>query len=273
VVVHGTAESYSQVRKACKNISLAHVIHAPNLDNSRKRGYPINVGIEHCLNALPDIQYLFLLDDDDIVYPFYTRVMAEAFECSGADLVYANTNRREAGKPLAPSFPLKPYYHLLEQNFIPSNAYAVRTEALRKSGVRVDEGFEYLEDWLFLLRLLERGVRFSRLDMTLSEFRTESDAEYAYRNDLELWKACAAKIREYINATAFPIPGSDLARLAESQAAVADARGRFADSSTTVALHRRVWELEHSFSWKLTAPVRALAGNLLRLRSRWKARR
>jgi glycosyltransferase involved in cell wall biosynthesis len=254
-------------------MSFAHVIHAPNSDSGRKRGYPINVGIEYCLNELPDIQYLFLLDDDDIAYPFFTRMMAGAFACSGADLVYANTNRRETGKPPAGSFPLKPYYHLLEQNFLPSNAYAVRTDALRGTGVRVDEDFEYLEDWMFLLRLLEHKVRFYRFDMTLSEFRTESDADYAYRNDLELWKRYDARIRQYINATAFPIPGADLACLAESQAAAVEGSGRFTDSSTTAALHRRVWELEHSLSWKLTGPVRALVGSLLRLQSKRKARK
>ena len=272
VVVHGTDESYSKVQQTCENISLAQVIHAPNSDSNRKRGYPINVGIEHCLSQLPDIQYLFLLDDDDIVYPFFTKVMADAFACSEADLVYANTNRRESGKPLAPSFPLKPYYHLLEQNFIPSNGYAVRTAALRRTGVRVDESFEYLEDWYFLLRLLEHGVRFYQLDMTLSEFRTESDADYAFRNDLGLWRSYSARIRQYINRTAFPIPGADLALLAKSEAAAVETSGRFSDSSTTAALHRRVWELEHSLSWRITAPLRSVLGGLLRLRSRQKAR-
>ncbi len=259
--------------RACEGIDLARVIHAPNSDKSRKRGYPINVGIDYCLDELPGIRYLFLLDDDDIVYPFFTRAMGDAFACSDADLVYANTNRREGEKPLAPSFPLKPYYHLLEQNFIPSNAYSIRTAALQRTNVRVAEDFEYLEDWFFLLKLLENGVRFERLDVTLSEFRTESDAEYAFRNDLELWKSYAARIREYINQTRFPIPGSDLARLAESQAAAVSMNGRFADSSTTAALHRRVWELEHSLSWKITAPVRAVADRLLRWDSGRKARK
>jgi hypothetical protein len=215
---------------------------------------------------------LFLLDDDDVVYPFFTSVMAAALRTSEADLVYANTNRREAGKPLAPSYPLKHYRHLFDQNFIPSNGYAVRVEALRRSGVRVDEGLEYLEDWLFLLNLLENGLRFHRLDMTLSEFRTESDAEFAYRHDLEVWKVNALRIRKYINTTSFPLPGGDLASLAEESAGADNDQGRFADSSMTAALHRRVYELEQSLSWRCTAPLRAIAGSLLRLRSRAKAR-
>ena len=273
IVVHGTNEAYAQVREACGNTSLTQVLHAPNSDPSRRRGYPINVGIEYCLNHLPDIQYLFLLDDDDIVYPFYTRAIADAFACSGASVVYEHTNRRETGKPLEPSFALKPYYHLLEQNFIHSNGYAVRTAALRNTGVRVDETLEYLEDWHFLLRLLEHGLRFYRLDLTLSEYRTEPDADYAFRNDMEMWRDHATLIRQYINRTAFPIHGADLALWSQNQGAPADPDGRFADSSVTVALHRRVWDLEHSLSWKVTAPLRASLGSLLRLRSWWKARR
>jgi hypothetical protein len=98
---------------------------------------------------------------------------------------------------------------------MPSNSYAIRVEALRRSGVRVDETMDSLEDWLFLLNLLEKGLRFHQLDMTLSEFRSESAADFAYRNDLDQWKANNRRIREYINSTSFPIPGSDLARLRE----------------------------------------------------------
>jgi hypothetical protein len=268
VVVHGTSESYSQVKATCQSVSFARVIHAANSDSGRKRGYPINVAIDYCLNELPHIEYLFLLDDDDIVYPFFTKMMAEAFACSAAGLIYANANRRVAGKPLGPSFPLKPCHHLLEQNFMPSNSYVIRTAELRRSGVRVDESFEYLEDWLLLLRLLEKGIRFQRLDMTLSEFRSESDADFAFKNDLELWTAYHSRIRKYINATTFPIPGADLAHLAESPVATAEA-----GSSTTAALYRRVWELEHSLSWKITAPLRSVLGALLRFRSGRRVRR
>jgi hypothetical protein len=264
VIVHGDAEAFSSVWKACEVASLVEVIHAPNTDPSRRRGYPINAGIDHCLGHLPGIPYIFLLDDDDAVYPFFTRMLYDAFQASGADLVYATANRLEAGKPLAPAYPPRPYYHLFDQNFMPSNSYAIRAESLRRSGVRVDESMDSLEDWLFLLNLLEHGLRFHRLDMALSEFRSESAADFAYRNNLDQWKANDRRIRQYINSTAFPIPGSDLARLREVRHHI--------PAGTDTALHRRIWDLEHSLSWKLTSPLRALAGGLLRLRSRSKAR-
>jgi hypothetical protein len=268
VIVHGTEEAYSRVQAVCHEASLVRVLHAPNSDPRRKRGYPINVGIDYCLNQASNVQYLFLLDDDDIVYPFFTSMMSAAFDASAADVVYATANRREEGKPLELAYPPKPFYHLFDQNFIPSNSYAIRVDALRRSGVRVDESLESLEDWLFLLHLIEHGFRFHRLDVTLSEFCSESAADYAYRNDLQLWKSNAQRVRHYINTTMFPVAGADLAGLTEG----GPSPTQDISSSTTTALRRRIWELEHSLSWKCTAPLRAVAGGLLRVRSRWKAR-
>jgi glycosyltransferase involved in cell wall biosynthesis len=272
VVVHGSEDAYAQVKAICGDASTL-VLHASTEDPLRRRGYPINVGVDYCLSQLPHIQYLFLLDDDDIVYPFFTRMMAAAFEASQADVVYSTANCRETGKPLAQAYPLKPYYHLFDRNFIPSNSYAIRAETLRRTPVQVDEDMDAFEDWLFLLRLLERGFRFEPLDATLSEFRTDSAADSRYRYDLDRWNASALRVREYINQTAFPTPGGYLAALAErDQQESPPNEDRFADSSTTAALHRRIWDLEHSLSWNLTAPLRTLAGGLLTLRSRLKAR-
>jgi Glycosyl transferase family 2 len=268
VIVHSGDEAYARVQELCGKTSLVHVLHAPNSDPRRKRGYPINVGIDYCLNHEANIRYVFLLDDDDIVYPFFTGMMAAAFDASQADVVYAMANRREERKPLVRAYPLRPFYHLLDQNFIPSNSYAIRADALRRSGVRVDEDLESLEDWLFLLRLMENKLRFYALDATLSEFCSESAADHAYRHDLQVWKSNALRVRRYINTTMFPVPGAELAGLTEAPPSPGDSGG----SSTTAALRRRIWELEHSFSWKCTAPVRAVAGGLLRLRSRLKAR-
>ncbi len=189
VIVHGSLETYARVREGCGQSGspdLVRVLHAPDMDPRRKRGYPINVGLDYCLGQLPDLQYLFLLDDDDIVYPFFTGTMALAFRASEADVVYATANCREAGKPLTAAYPYRPYTHLFDRNFIPSNGYAIRAEALRRCSVRVAEDLDYLEDWLFLLRLLESGLRFYGLDTTLSEFRAESAADFAHRHDLEV---------------------------------------------------------------------------------------
>jgi hypothetical protein len=271
VIVHGSEESFKSVCGVCKSVTV-RVLHASNADSRRRRGYPINVGIDYCLNELADVQYLFLLDDDDIVYPFFTRMMTAAFDATEADVIYSSANYCEAGK-LGRAYRLKPYYHLFDRNFIPSNSYAIRVEALRQSGVRMDEDLDSLEDWLFLLRLLEHGCRFSPLDITLSEFRSDSAVESAHRYDLESWRASAVRVRSYINQTRFQIPGGDLALLAEkdARAPVDPQEVRFANSSTAAALQRRIWELEHSLSWKFTAPLRSVAGTLLRLKGQWKA--
>ena len=271
VIVHGGGEAYAGVRQECGQSELIRLLHAPNTDGRRKRGYPLNAGIDYCLLEA-GIEYLFFLDDDDIVYPFFTRCMAAAFAASDADVVYAAANCREEGKPLTAAWPAKPWQHLFDRNFIPSNGYAIRAEALRRTGVRLDESLEYLEDWHFLLRMLEHNFRFQQLSDTLLEFRTESAAALANRYNLETWKGCALRIRQYINATSFPVPGAELARLASDSNAVDTPSDRFADSSTATALHRRIWDLEHSLSWRCTAPLRALGPVMLRLRNRWKAR-
>jgi hypothetical protein len=263
VAVHAQESIWSEVRALCPS---ANVLHAPNEDPARRRGYPVNVGIDHCLEQHPEIECVFLLDDDDIIYPFFTSMMTATFEATGADLVYASANCRESGKPLAPAYPIKPFYHLFDRNFIPSNSYAIRTSFLKRSAVRMDEDLDSLEDWLFLLRLIEHGCRFAPLDATLSEFRSDAPAESAHRYNLEQWNASAERIRAYINSTNFQISGAELSTLAERNQNPTQDETRFADSSTTAALHRRIWDLEHSLSWKSTAPLRKVASNLMRLK-------
>lgn len=262
VAVHGSEATRSEVRALCPS---ADVLHASNADPIRRRGYPVNIGIDHCLAEHPEIKHLFLLDDDDIVYPFFTSMMTAAFDATGADLVYASSNCRETGKPLAPAYPVRPFYHLFDRNFIPSNSYAIRTSILKSTAVRMDEDLDSLEDWLFLLRLLEHGCRFAPLDATLSEFRSDAPAESANRYNLASWNASAERIRAYINSTNFEISGAELASLAAHDHNTPPTENRFADSSTTAALHRRIWDLEHSLSWKSTAPLRRIASNLMRL--------
>ena len=255
MVAHAGEAQYAALRPLA-----AHVLHAA--DQNRKRGYPVNVALEYCLRQLPHVRYVFLLDDDDIVYPFFTRLMAEAFEQSQADVVYARANGRDAEGAPAAAFPLKPVYHLLDRNFMPSNSYAIRTAALRRAPVNMPEDMDSLEDWLFLLTLLERGYAFAPLEATLSEFRAQGDA-LSY--DLDQWKSNAQRIRQYINRTKFPLPGGELAMLAERETAI---RAPLFEASTNSALHRRIWELEHSLSWRWTAPIRAIVSKLQRLRTR-----
>jgi hypothetical protein len=260
VVVHGDDGALASVNRAVEgngNAQRVTVLHAD--DTRRKRGYPVNVGIDYCIARQPEIKFVFLLDDDDIVYPYFTSMLARTFPVCEADIVYAASNRKEPGDPPSRGTRALPIGFLFKQNFIPSNSYAVRLESLRKSGLRMDETLEYLEDWHFLLRMVESGFRFQALPMELSEFRIATARE-CERNSLPEWRESADRIRQYIHAGSFPLPGAELARL--------DLPLPPRDASDNYSLQLRVQELEHSLCWRWTAPVRQIAG-LFRLRAGW----
>jgi hypothetical protein len=272
VVVHGDDQAYSAVKRTCEDSS-AHVtvLHAPSV--ARRRGYPINLGLDYCAANLPDIDFLFFLDDDDIVYPFFTGTMAAAFGCAEADVVYASSNRRTLGQPTEPGYTAMPILHIFRENFIPINSYAMRHSALIRSGARMSEDWEYTEDWHFLLQLLEAGLRFHSLAPVLSEFRMVSDGNLLEKRNPALWKAISLEIRRFINTSLFPISGADLARWADSNPAAASLPGlqgietsaafHPADRARIGTLQDRVYALENSLSWRCTAPLRQALGFFL----------
>lgn len=282
VVVHGDSAKLRTVQEICAQHrgSAVTVLHAA--DTSRRRGYPINAGIDYCASHLPETDFLFLLDDDDIVYPFFTGTLADAFFTSEADVVYAASNMRTLGSPTEPAYTPKPIYHVFRENFIPTNSYAMRFSALLRSGVRMPEDLEYTEDWLFLLRLLEAGLRFHPYPAVLSEFRMGSDGNLANKKDPATWKAISLAIRRYINTTHFPIPGNELTRWAAGGILNAPAPAPHAaaaspsrmpqpdrispDAEQVAALRARIWALENSLSWRCTAPLRSALGLLLGVR-------
>jgi len=250
VVVHGDAGALALVNQAVAGNGNAHrvtVLHAD--DTLRKRGYPVNVGIDDCLANQTAIEFVFLLDDDDIVYPYFTSMLGRAFLASDADVVYAASNRKEPAEVPSPGRLALPLYCLFKQNFIPSNGYAVRLEALRKSGLRMDETMEYLEDWHFLLRMVQSGFHFHALAVELSEFRIAEDREWE-RNSLPEWQECADRIRQYIHESRFSLSGEELARLGLP--------GPAPNEPDANSLIRRIEELEQSLCWRWTAPVRQI---------------
>jgi hypothetical protein len=254
VIVHGDAAAYAAMQLVCADSDAAGrvvILRAP--ETQKRRGYPINVGIEYCLTQRPEVEFVFFLDDDDIVYPFFTTTMAAAFRASGADVVYAASNRREPGQPPVAGYFPEPIHHVLRGNFITSNSYAIRAAALRVSGLRMTEELEYAEDWHFLIRMLQAGFRFHPLPATLSEFRIVSDGNLAQKRDPATWNAISLDIRGYINANSFPLPGPDLVRmsapspvprlrelLAEKEEKLTDACTRLREKTSEAAHYRNL---------------------------------
>jgi hypothetical protein len=242
VIVHGGAAAHAEVERICGESGAAgRVVILPAAETQRRRGYPINVGIEYCFMQCPEVEFIFLLDDDDIVYPFFTSTMAAAFFASGADVVYAASNRREPGQPASEGYFPKPIHHLLRENFITSNSYAIRASTLRNSGLRMDEDLEYTEDWHFLIRMLQAGFLFHAFPATLSEFRIVSDGNLTQKRDPATWTAISLEIRRYINTSSFPLPGPDLVRM---QTLLTELERKFVDASTR--LSERTSEGQHT---------------------------
>ncbi|MFN7920334.1 MAG: glycosyltransferase family A protein [Bryobacteraceae bacterium] len=266
VVVHGGAEVLERVRGRCPGVTL---LHAP--DTSRRLGYPMNIGLRHCLQD-PAIQYVFLLDDDDVIYPFFTRVMADAFEATASDVIYARSNKREPGVSPVAAFAQRGPEYLAHENFIANNGFAVRASALRECGVMAGEHMQYLDDWHFLLHLLEAGLRFHPFADTLSEFRIVKDADLVHRRDMETWKANREAVRAYVNRTSFRMPGSALALQSVGLGSSPEEGSRVADQLRIAALRKRVEELESSLSWRWMAPARRILGAWLRLTRGGRAR-
>jgi hypothetical protein len=258
VIVHGNDAAYAEAERTCNESAAAGrvIILQAERTAEKRRGHPINVGIEYCLTQRPELEFLFFLDDDDIVYPYFTSTMATAFFTSQADVVYAASNRREPNQPAAAGYSPRPIYELLRANFITSNSYAIRISALRDSGLRMAEHLDYLEDWHFLIRMLHSGFRFHPLPATLSEFRLVSDGNLEQKREPAQWEAASREIRRYVNATSFPVPGADLVRmssplqdrLTEAQEKLKDAATRLREKSAQAAHHKNLLdEMEQKF--------------------------
>jgi hypothetical protein len=173
------------------------VLHAP--DPSPRRGYPINVALRHLYRSADAPGFLFFLDDDDVVYPMFSRKMHEALVVSGADVVYAASNKRIPWEPARPAFTPLPPPCLLLGNFIPINSYAVRFSALKSAHLLFSEDLEYVEDWDFLVRALGRGLDFFPLEDTLSEFRVIGDGNSPTKTRPGLWATCEKRVRREVD--------------------------------------------------------------------------
>jgi hypothetical protein len=197
VVVHGDMVAHELVKESLVSFgNCVEVIHAP--DVSRCRGYPLNVALRRLLDRDNTYDFLFFLDDDDIVYPFFSRMMFEALNVSRADVAYAASNRRIPWTSVEKGYGLLPPSCLIAGNFIPINAYCIRFSSLMRTRCLFSEKLQYLEDWDFLVQLFGEGLRFFPLLDTLSEFRITGDGNTVIKKDPSEWTRCESQIRERI---------------------------------------------------------------------------
>jgi glycosyltransferase involved in cell wall biosynthesis len=182
LIVHADMATYESIAQWARRFDgRVEVLHADL--PARRRGYPLNVGLDFIEAAGDRFSFFCILDDDDIFYPMFAERLLAVLNTSGADVAYCTTNSRIPGQHAKAAHPPFPTAALVSGNFIPINAYIVRTSLLIRSGVRLREDIHYLEDWDFLLSLLQANGRFALLNETLSEFRIIGDGNVAQKLD------------------------------------------------------------------------------------------
>jgi LmbE family N-acetylglucosaminyl deacetylase len=207
VVVHAGSEMLEPVVAVCRSIAgLSYVIiHAAGIE--KKRGYPLNLGLQYCLRRDISFKAVAFLDDDDILYPEFSQKMDQALKDTGADVIYAASNRRVPGQPAEEGYRLIPVLNIFLQNFIPINSYIICRDSLIKTQIFFDESLDVNEDWLFLLQLIEKGFRFEAIPDTLSEFRIISDGNKPVKDHPEIWDQAYRRIQAYIRGRMFLMNG------------------------------------------------------------------
>lgn len=198
VVVHGDATALGRVKDAISGIHEdTRIVHAADL--GRRRGYPLNLALERIYDTGEEFDFLFFLDDDDIVYPEFCRTMSAAMRRPNVDVVYAASNRRVPAETATPGYAPLPPICLLIENFIPINSYAIRLDAIRSARPFFDESLEVLEDWNFLHRLLAMRLKFWPLGETLSEFRITGDGNTPDKRDQAVWDKAWDGVHDFLD--------------------------------------------------------------------------
>ena len=196
VVVHGSDDDLRDVERQLRGKGdIVFLLASERCNPGKRLGYPANVAIDYMKERPETFHYIAFLDDDDILYPHFSSQIGEALRWSGADLVYAMSNKRWLPRPAEPGPSPLPDSCLISENFIPCNSYGLATPFLRHSGIRFDEDMLYLDDWDFLLSLWNAGARFQFLPQTVSEFRVVNDGNTVGKRFPELYAQSAARMQ------------------------------------------------------------------------------
>jgi LmbE family N-acetylglucosaminyl deacetylase len=246
VVAHAGAEMLETIASVCRDVpSLSWVLlHAAHTEN--KRGYPLNVGLEYVLTFHSETEAVAFLDDDDILYPDFSARMLETLRNTAADVVCAASNRCIPGQAAEEGYRPISFLNLFVINFIPINTYVIRLVSLRNTPVFFDETMDVVEDWHFLLQLIQHGFRFEAVMEVLSEFRIISDGNKKIKDDPDKWETAYAYIYNFMQTRSFLMNGPML------QSLMTDQYRREAEQQETAAeLRKRLNELESALAEKV----------------------
>ncbi|HEV2261139.1 MAG TPA: hypothetical protein VGR69_02480, partial [Candidatus Rubrimentiphilum sp.] len=191
VVVHGDDATIATVAHVLRSHPSATMLAAPDL--RRRRGYPINIGLDYLRANSGSFPFFCFLDDDDIFYPTFGDRLLRAMSITSAEIVCCRANKRTPWQDAEATGEQRPGATLVVGNFIPSNCFMVRTELLLRSGVRAKEDMTYLEDWDLLVGLLQAGASFHFIDEVHSEFRLIGDGSVEKKRYPEHYRECVKR--------------------------------------------------------------------------------
>ena len=217
VMVHAGAEMLERVESVCREIpSLSWVlIHADRIEN--KRGYPLNIGLQYACAFLNNAEAIAFLDDDDILYSNFSARMIQALSETDADVICAASNRSAQDQAVEGGYRPGSFMNLFIYNFIPINSYIIRMVSFAKKPVFFDETLDVVEDWHFLLQLLQNGFQFEAITDILSEFRIISDGNKQIKDNPEKWSNAYSYIYTCIRDSSFLLKGQMIQRLMMDQ--------------------------------------------------------
>lgn len=182
IILHGDHTSFMQLCEWKKRFGdKVELVHAPN--TNLERGYPFNVGLDYIEKTPTRYDFFCILDDDDIYYRIFSERMVDELYSSGSDVVYCLANARVPGEQVFYQHDAMPSSCLVYLNFIPTNAFIVKTKFYFENKVMFRDDLRYLEDWDFLQSLLIAGAKFSFISEALSEYRIIGDGSTVLKND------------------------------------------------------------------------------------------
>lgn len=184
------------------------VINLPNLN--LKRGVPLNHALRYIIESTSTGDGIAFLDDDDIVYPQFVQTLVSDLKLNDRNVAYGSTMKCVVGATPVPAFEYKPIFELYVNNFIPINAYIIDLKKYRKTPVFFDENLTVLEDWLFLIQLLNNGFKFGYTNTFVSEFRLHNDGSSSLNEKtVANWKSSEEYIQKYLSEAKYEFSGKE----------------------------------------------------------------
>ena len=189
----GASIDNNEIKTILDEIEFKYIEHVSNLGRSAA----LNTGIANI-----DGEFVYFLDDDDLVYPKGIDRLVKASLENGRMPVYGevvcseylnskNTTETLQNERLGEPFD---FGKLIFENYIPINSLLVPVMFIEKVGL-FDENFEIYEDWDWILRLIEK-VSPVFVNNVVAEYRTFSSSTLTGKGGTAYHKRYKEKLLE-----------------------------------------------------------------------------